>query len=973
MKKNFKLMLVALMALFGYSNATAQELHNGATVLDDYYKYTLNAEPVAVEGKTKEYNATATLTARQAGITKDDLTKSDGSIYLVGHFDTKYGAETYHIKVTRINAYPGPLQNIDEATKVTIPSEIVEIPSLCFNGCSAMKTIEFETGSQVTKIGSHAFATTKIETFNFEPCEELSELSDEVFVEEYPKNTNAYIKTVKLPKSPLFKHINGAFKNLTSLTTIENLKDSWIQEVIAGAFENCKELKSIELPGNNLQYIDGKALEKSAIETLIIDLSSIVSLGGGTVNTTTYEFTAAAQATNLYGDDAIDKSPLKSLTLKTTTGKGSGSLTGVIAKNAFSWCDQLTGTLDLSGVTFGSTATIEGEAFATCYDAAATPSPTGIEGVIVGDITDNQSGDYTIKKEAFKGCELLATVVIGDITTTKAIGEKAFGDKLKSVTIGKIKADGVAIAKSAFVYADVDNAELNLAQGSGKFLNANNITTGSEIIAQDAFDMSAITKTGDKAPVIKIGEIKSLGGVFATGAIKPSTAIKELTFTGAIAANGIDKQIFDATAYEGLTAITFKGSIGAAGIATSAFINCTKIQELTFDGLLAEKAVASGAFKIAKETGITKKLNYTVTSVPDYTVNPFDKNAFDASADKDTERFIEFTVTFDKLKNKYEDAAKGLTTGEQFDIFLVKWHEAGTDPDEVGFWCFQNGTTKIAWGRYDLGTYYVETKVKNHDGYPLAVTNGMKIARYQEVQDKAATVKITMYGVYTDKNEMGGDDMKGESLVYMVPLQVFDGFYEIPNTNTCPIIIKVEAISGAYSDKDVLIPYTDVALTHNSVWASLPTFWSARSFKKNMSGSVITTQILWDRSNPTLYDVWGGVDPDHTKTYAPYSIYSISNPQNYKGVEVVKLNVSKESGKIGENWWYTFLPNYGKFAAAARVIWMGDDDATAIFGVKENAKAAVEDGVMYNLQGVRISAPVKGQLYIMNGKKYIGK
>jgi hypothetical protein len=32
-----------------------------------------------------------------------------------------------------------------------------------------------------------------------------------------------------------------------------------------------------------------------------------------------------------------------------------------------------------------------------------------------------------------------------------------------------------------------------------------------------------------------------------------------------------------------------------------------------------------------------------------------------------------------------------------------------------------------------------------------------------------------------------------------------------------------------------------------------------------------------------------------------------------------------------------------------------------------------EDGVMYNMRGQRISAPVKGEIYIMNGKKHIAK
>ena len=36
-------------------------------------------------------------------------------------------------------------------------------------------------------------------------------------------------------------------------------------------------------------------------------------------------------------------------------------------------------------------------------------------------------------------------------------------------------------------------------------------------------------------------------------------------------------------------------------------------------------------------------------------------------------------------------------------------------------------------------------------------------------------------------------------------------------------------------------------------------------------------------------------------------------------------------------------------------------------------ETAVKNDIMYNIAGQRISAPVSGQIYIMNGKKYIAK
>ena len=48
------------------------------------------------------------------------------------------------------------------------------------------------------------------------------------------------------------------------------------------------------------------------------------------------------------------------------------------------------------------------------------------------------------------------------------------------------------------------------------------------------------------------------------------------------------------------------------------------------------------------------------------------------------------------------------------------------------------------------------------------------------------------------------------------------------------------------------------------------------------------------------------------------------------------------------------------------------NEATAIQGVKEYLDG-VKSGAIYNLNGVRVSTPVKGQMYIQNGKKFIQK
>ena len=52
-----------------------------------------------------------------------------------------------------------------------------------------------------------------------------------------------------------------------------------------------------------------------------------------------------------------------------------------------------------------------------------------------------------------------------------------------------------------------------------------------------------------------------------------------------------------------------------------------------------------------------------------------------------------------------------------------------------------------------------------------------------------------------------------------------------------------------------------------------------------------------------------------------------------------------------------------------------DSEITGILEVKHDAaqENAVKNNAIYTLQGVRVNTLQKGQLYIMNGKKFIAK
>lgn len=946
MKKNFRILLVALFAVLGFTNAWA-------------------ALPAEIEYGGCTYTVTdQDATAKTAKVTlKSGVTVSAGAIQLPGNFNYTMGSDTYKVSVTQIDPVTLPLKNLTEAVSVTIPKEIEAIPENCFYGCTYLKTIVFEAGSAVKSIGTHAFATTQISEFDFSPCKSLAELPNEVFVEPGLKNT--FITKVTVPSgddAALFKHINGAFRNLTKLTNILGLNDSWIQEVIGSAFYGCEELKTLKLPGRGLRYIDEKALSGSVIETLSIDVNSLLNVGNGVVKTDYTWGATSGDKTNLYAQTEIKKTPLKSLTL-------TGTLKGTIDSYSFAWCDKLNSVLDFTGMTFGSTGNIATNAFLECYNPDATPNPTGILGVKIGDITDNTTTGYTIAEDAFKGCILLDAVEIRDITTAKAVGKEAFGKNLKTLTIGTVKSSGAVFQEDAFVFANVKGVTLNLATAPGKFLNSNDAAT--IIIPAGTFNLTACA-TAD-LPVIKIGEIRSKGGVFVAGSIK-NADLKELTFTGAIADNGLNAPLLSADSK--ITEIKFMGSIGMGGIATGALSNQLKITTLTFEGLLAEGAVAKGAFAISNDGTSKYALKYTCTTVPDYTVNPFHVKAMNASAvDGDANRFIVLTVANENLGANFEDEVNGIngtaTDPTKFDIYFVKLAEPEADPAKISFTLYRNdNATSEAWGRYDLGSFVKENK----DG--AYTQTSMIIPRVQKIKqsdDTEVTAKLTLYGIYTDE-----DDVNKEATIYMVPLHVINGKYEITKYNSKLIIAKA-AISGSFVDKEIEWKYDNATTpTKNSVWTTIPGY----AFAKQTAADNVTNQQLWDKTK-NLFALFGSCAPDGTTargdiwgTYTKkpmYDLYIMSNPVKNKGFRVDKNVVAKGGAYIAPTWYFALLKNYGDDAAPARVVWLDDSQATAIFGVKEVKTAESNDDAIYNLQGIRVSAPVKGQLYIQNGKKFIAK
>ena len=1059
--KKIKFMLVALMAVFGFSSAFAQAI--GDPFEYGNYKYTITKVATANSNGTAKIMGLTDAAKLNANTDGDEayITFSGSGANRVGELEFPAQAQYLGKKYIVTEMASETFKNVAYyATKVTIPASLIEIPTAAFNTLTNLNTIVFAENSEVKKIGAQAFASTRITEFNFTNCEELEGLNDEVFVERCTAeqreaneglnpNVNSYITKVTVPTSPKFKHINGAFRNLTELKKIDGLEESWIQEVVEGAFANTKIGidEALVLPEKDLLYIDQDALKGSKVQKLTIKMGTVLYVGGcdityvqdGTTGEYTYTYTVLEEpaTTNLYGFERPDEQTPAAKIAPLTTLTLTGTQRGKICTNAFLGCTNLNG-LDLKGLFYGSKAQFETSAFEYC--------PL-IEALTINPLSNNETDGYTFEKEAFKDCPIATLTMLG-VNTAKAVNTEAFGKKLKKVTIGTVDATGAvdapAFADGAFTFGAVSGAELFLATGQGEFLNSKDAQNA--IIASGAFDFNAVrdyeVATGETMvyPVVTIGEIKSKGAVFAAGAIEGP--VQKMEFTGNIARNGLTVGGADATpagvrilnenlgeretSYFKTLIFGVKCEIETNGIGSGAFAGFDELTSVTFNGLLSELAVASGAFegsgKVTEGFIGSKQVafvKYTKTGIQNWAVNPFASDAFTAAtasqeAGNAIERIIWWQVDDPTLKKEILGAIQKAIKGDAYDgkvystkFNVFKWVDIEmTTPDIEGphFLFFQDlkNDNKIAWGRYDLGSFEVEkgkysTLPETDPNYiPAYEATDMVIPRFQTTT--GAKVKLTLYGLYYDE-----DDFEQVSTTYLVPLRVWNGTYQISSENTHVIIGKAEIQSGSFTDKDVKIYYNNVVaedqaeasegeILYDAAWTNNPedpddedavteeydedhdAVWE----QLKEEGRVYTKATEADaKTHEELYDAVIRHGADEATDVVTKDIWNMTDPAKYKGFRIDKNPVTKDNYTfIGEGWYYALLNNYNPedAAAPARVIWLDEAQATAIFGVKgvDVKESLRNDNVIYNLQGVRVSKPGKG-LYIQNGKKFIVK
>lgn len=945
---------------------------------------------------------------------------AEGKLNLVGHIETDLFEDHYEFDVVKITA--GALQtygtattgtatytagaafdHIVDAKSVVIPKEFTTVETGTFVSYTNISNITFEAGSKLANVQTQAFTTTQTKVFDFSPCTELYALPNEAFVE--TGLTNTYITTVTLPDhsadSPVVPFaLNKSLIRLPKLTTINNLDKCNVQVFVADAFNGDASLASLEIPASTLTIQDG-AFQNSGIKDLTINVGNLTTFGQGTGC--------------LFGNTpATSPEILESLTLK-------GVLNTTIAANAFAGCTNLA-TLDMTGMTFKQTTTTPAVIGAGAFAANSFLNCTSLTALAFPPLR-GAGNTGTVIDAAFAGCTSLAEVSIHSILTDAgaiAVAANAFGANLKKVTIGTIDvaaATNAPIATGAFVFGDVSEAELKIATGSGQFLN-NGTTTAVKLIDAGAFDFSAIQVTPardeDDYPTVEIGKINS-GNIFADAALK-GNQIMSIAFTGAIANGGLagftnpiieDNTGGNSVVNLALKELTFQGNLGtgttaAAVIGANAFAGLPNLETITFGGDIIPGAIAGGAFDftgsaVAKVTitfngdlkasttagavvlagafdmlPATSEIHYTKSGATTV-ANPFANTAFDATtpATVATARDIVLVVSDAALAALYANGTTGLNTNGAFDIFRVIAASAPVYATPLIVYPNANQTT-VAWARNPI--------------VPGAGKDYRTITRVQDIEGEGE-VKLTLYQTYTDE-----DPFDKQSTIYMVPLQAYNGVYYLPSTaignNLKTIVAKAEKKDGSAFVTAPVAPATVPAVEFKVIdilAAELPAGAATSIWKLSTDANlhkatnIMTNQQLVDgtavntgdafNAGQYLYTAWDGTPG----TDIVRDIYIMTDPAKGKGVRIDKMAVtSTNNAYINNGWWFWMLAKFND-DAEARVIWLGEDEnVTSILGVKKNVKKFEADAI-YNLQGVRVDNTVKGQVYIMNGKKFIAQ
>lgn len=443
----------------------------------------LSVETVAeTDSSTLDISAEGILVGYTGSANELDLTKlvGEGTILAIG--GSVQTTQTIHGTKYMASYCYTPFSGNTTLTKIVIPKSCVTIfgNSACgaFQGCSALISVEFEAGSELTSINEKAFAD----------CEQLTsiKLEDtklETIGERAFRDTTKLL-TVTFPDT--CKELGDyAFSN-SGLTKYQVASAASRLETIGNyAFSNCTNMVSIDIPDSVTTIGNYAFNDLGSLKTINInaETSKLSSIGE-------YAFcdcTSLAEVTLPNALESMGKLAFWRCTSLVDVKNSANTKLVTVPQSAFNNCSALK-----SFALPASLVSIAGYAFDGCISMVSVDIPEGSKLTTIGDL-------------AFYNCKALKKIQLPENKTIGSIGDEAFrfNDALGEIVLGSnftsIGDEAFQYCKNLSVVSFGENSQL-ASIGADAFYGCSslcNITIPANVSTIGASAFGAINDSGD--------------------------------------------------------------------------------------------------------------------------------------------------------------------------------------------------------------------------------------------------------------------------------------------------------------------------------------------------------------------------------------------------------------------------------------------------------------------------------------------
>ena len=834
---------------------------------------------------------------------------------------------------------------------VKFPTTLVTIKSEAFKGCTALATVEFNKSN-----------TTPVQTFNAAAFQGTAIATLDL--------TNTTITSIK----NLFGTSFATPVKNTTLTTVTFPATVWTTD--ASAFANCAALKTVNfiLGDKTLAALAGQSFGDKTFEGCVIE---DLDLSNTTVTTI---------PSNLVRSDANANYNLKLKTVKMpkslTTIKTKAFYNCTVLNSVDFKTNACTNLATIENFAFGTTPSLTALDFSACsamvdFGDAVQPFVPAADGVNTELTSITLHTGTTNIGIAMKNLRVLSTLKAGTGTSlektaiTKILTEAFTNDKaltsmslpntvatiagtpfegctaLASLTIDGTALTTLGTAETALFGATDDVLEsLTISNNTAVDIKKGVLTNQSGLANVSIAAGKDFTGTiGDDAVAIVIAD----GGSLTLGNLGKGVNAATLNDGGIAVGDATNVTVGNIVNLTALTAEPIDGNVAKLVIgnitqdlsaAAKALVN-GNIDELEVGALTNTKLDFFGqAAKITFKGAITAIVAPTTANAAleelDFGTLALTASVIVNGAFNPTTAPNLATVTWSPAVATTAFAANAFGDGTGRKVSLTTTTAVG----EAYAWNLNN----VEW---DAAAKQVTIEVAQKDGQywygkHFNATENYKIAK--EAEDGA---KVIVYGAYVDQSDKA---------IYMEQLHIINGYYWIPAN--VPVIVKSTSAEAVVADK-YLGGNTSMNLKDATHYVSEIAYLAAET-----AGTALM--------NTTDDNDWTVVAGNAAETVdnTDFDIYAMAKPEKHN----IKWLSFKASTTLPAGTFYVrCLKDGGAPAPELNVIWTdGSEESTATGIENVNAKQQF-DGEIFNLQGIRVSEPVKGQIYIQNGKKFMMK